>query len=184
MKVGEIINEMSFVWPTYESLSQFGPEFSTIKQDGLHIGDIQEYHVYNLDTHYSVFNGNNLIAFFVLKDNVVEVVYVYPEYRRQGLFSMILYFIKRSIGISKIILGSHQSVDMVNSIKKIHQMFKTSWEKDGVKVPYDPNTIDQYYSKSEPTGWKIILENDGDFSNVPKYFVPFDLSTWYFGIEG
>jgi hypothetical protein len=96
--------------------------------------------------------------------------YVVEVHRKQGLFSAFLFFLKRNEGLSKIVIGELQSEDTIEAIRRIHKRFKTSWEKDGIKEPYDPNSLEQYYSYIAPTGWKIVLENHGDFSSWPKFF--------------
>jgi hypothetical protein len=96
--------------------------------------------------------------------------YVVEVHRKQGLFSAFLFFLKRNEGLSKIVLGELQSEATVEAVRRIYKRFDASWKKDGYREPYDPATVDKYYSSTKPTGWKIVLENDGDFSSWPKFF--------------
>lgn len=140
----------------------------------LWVGDIEEYKVYKRDrehfTDYAIFNDGKVVAYAVLEQNVVENVFVVPEHRKRGLFSMFLFFLKQNEGLSQIIMGMRHSKDTLEAIKRIARRFNIYWSNGKEKVPYSPETTDQFYSETAPTKWKLILENDGDFTDVPKKF--------------
>jgi len=139
-----------------------------------HIGDIEELKVFYKDTIYLIQKENKCVAFFhVLEENnnaLFEVAYVIPEMRRQKITSLFVWFLKRNQGYSKIIFGDKHSINAVDTVKEIGHRFNLYWIKDNDIQPFDPDTISQYYSLEHPTGWKLMLENNGNFTNWPKYF--------------
>ena len=178
MRAHEFITEMTFRAGSYEPfLSKMVPYFANIyKTGGKHVGDIEHFNVFQYieyPTQYAVFDQDKIAGFFIIEiDGTITAIYVLPEYRRKGLSSTVLHFCKRTLGYSKINFGKHQSNDMVEAIKHIYKLFDTYWEKDGPgeKIKYDPSTIDQFYDRMKKTEWKLVMENDGDFSEDPKFF--------------
>ena len=171
---------------SYEKLDQYLPHYTKLIHTDTHIGDIQNFNVYkqmdNEYTDYAISDSSDTkdaIAFYRLKDNEVMIMYVKPQYRKQKILSMFLFFLKQNENFSKIVLNDRQSEDTVEAVKKISKRFKIHWIKGDEKVPYDINTIDNFYSVEKPTGWKLVLENDGDFSNHPKFWQPLDSRCWY-----
>ena len=57
-------------------------------------------------------------------------------------------------------------------IKRIAHRFNTSWQRGNETKSYDPNTTDQFYSSMEKTGWVVVMENGGNFSDWPKFYDP------------
>lgn len=175
MKI-EHLFEMTMKVPSYENLGQTLPHFQQLKTTGTHCGDIEKYNVFkksrNNMTDYAVFENDTCIAFFVIVNpNILKIGYIIPEKRNIGLSPMFLFFLKRNEGMSQIIMGDKQSEQAIKSLSKTSKLFKTSWVKGNHKVPYDPDTIDQFYNYQQPTGWVVMLENEGDFSDWPKYYV-------------
>lgn len=173
MKVTELI-EMTQRVNSYENLKLALPEFQKLLKDGNHCGDIEQYNIYkktrNQYTDYGFFENNSCIGFTVLEGNEIINVYVIPEKRKTGIFPMFLFFLKKKEGIGSILLGDQHSEELIDALSKIYMRFKTSWIKDNEKVPYDPSTVDQFYSPSNPTGWKVLLENSFDFSKETNTF--------------
>ena len=119
---------------------------------------------------YAAFLDNKAVAFFTLNKNEIVAAFVQKDFRKKGLFSAFLFFLKRNENLSQIIIGEIQSQDTVEAVKRIHKRFKTSWVKGDKKEKFDPNVENPYYSFEKPTGWKIMLENDGDFSQWQKFY--------------
>lgn len=175
MRFKDFILEMTMKVPSYEMLADYLPHFTHLKSDGFHCGDIEHFKIFKKQrglsyTDYAAFLDGVIVAFFVLEGNEITNAFVSKEYRKKGLFSAFLFFLKRNEGLSQIILGDNHSYETVEAVKRIYKRFNTSWFKGIEKIPYDPNQEDPYYSMGKPTGWKIMLENDGDFSKWQKYF--------------
>ena len=185
MRASEIIGEMTMKTGSYEGLVKYAPAFQKLIATGSHVGDIEQYKVYRDKDdlkNFAVFDGNYLIEFFQIDEkSILQAIYVYPRYRKQGLMSVTLFFLKNAMGFSKIILGDYHSNDTYEAVKRIYKRFQTHWEKDGQRVKYDPETVDQFYSLEKPTGWRLVLENDGIFEDM-QYFEPMKLGTWYFNL--
>lgn len=177
------LTEMTMRVSSYEELGAYIDQFADINVTGEFAGDLQHYQVYKRArdkfTDYAVFDKESIIAFFVLEQNELLNAYVKPEHRKQGVFSMFLFFLKRNEGFTKIIIGDLHSEATVEAIKHIAIRFHVYWTNGEIKVPYDPAKIDDFYSHLEPTEWQIVLENNGDFSRWPKKFDPLDSRTWY-----
>lgn len=174
MKLNDL-HEMTMRVPSYEKMGQSLPHFQTLKDIGTHCGDIEHYNVYkhprdNL-TDYAVFDGDDCIAFFVLiNPNTLEIGYIIPEKRSIGLSPMFLFFLKRNEGLAEIRMSDKQSEQSIKSLIRTSKLFKTYWVKGDQKVPFDPDTIDQFYSSNGATGWTVVLENNSDFSTWPKFY--------------
>ena len=139
---------------------------------GEYIADIEDYKVLkNLGStqnsdHYSLWDKNNLVGFASLgDDNVVDGVWVNPDYRGRKIFSMMLWFFKTRLNKSPLILGDIHSKDMQELVKGLSR-FEKKWYNIKTKEvePFSLETLDNYYSHGRPTQWRLILENDGEFS--------------------
>ena len=150
------------------------PFYQLLLADGEHCGDIEEFEIYKKERKglwdYAAFLNKEVVAYFTLDKNEIVAAFVKKEFRKKGLFSAFLFFLKRNENISQILLGEIQSKDTIEAVKRIHTRFKTSWVNGSKKEKFDPNIEEPYYSNMSPTGWKIMLENDGDFSHWPKFF--------------
>lgn len=161
-------------YSSYESSKNYLPYYQTLKEKGTHCGDIEQFNVFKLNRDdymdYAVFLDGVCIAFFVLEQNELKVAFVLSDYRKQGIFSMFLFFLKRNEGMSQIVLGDLHSERTIEALKRIHIRFDTNWVKGDRKIKFDPANVDKFYSDAGPTGWKIMLENDHDFSKCSKFW--------------
>lgn len=169
----EFVGEMTMVVNSYENLGEYLKEFDHLLTDGEHCGDIEKFKIYKKPrgklVDYGAFLEDKVVAFFVMKNDMLMDAFVTKEHRKIGLFSAFLFFLKRNEGHRQIRLSDSHSEDTVEAVKRIYKRFDTYWEKDGKKEKYDPSTIDQYTSRSKGTGWTLVLENDGDFSHWQKF---------------
>jgi len=184
MKAKEIYQEMTMRAGSYEGLSRYAYLFTPLVKTGQHVGDIERYHVHKDSQvdNYGAFDNDDLIAFWQMDGNVLETVYVMPEYRRQGMFAAILWFMKRNEGLRRIILGDHHSNDTYYAMQRIFHRFNAYWQRGQEKIPYSPDTLEQFYSLRGPTGWRLVLENNSTALSESRYFNPMDLGTWYFNL--
>jgi len=187
MKESDLINEMTMLVGSYEALGNYLHLFVDYDKTGQHAGDIEQFKVFKLEhgstIRYAVFDKDIIAAFFTTTDNTLEAIYVVPIYRKQGLFPAILWFLKRNEKFDRIMLGVHHSQDTYLVIKRIYKRFeKVYWQKDNEKIKYDPNTVNQFYSATGPTGWQLVFEHCGQNLGESKNFDPFNLSTWYFNL--
>ena len=174
MKLKHVLSEMTMRVNSYEELSHYMQYFDHLMHDGEHCGDIEEFNVYKKArgslVDYAVFFHKEHVAFFVLKGDELTDAFVDKDYRKKGLFSAFLMFLKLNEGMSKIVLNDHHSEATIAAVKRIYKRFDTSWVKDDQSVPFDPTVEEPYYSRNGPTGWKIVLENDHDFSDRLKFY--------------
>jgi hypothetical protein len=174
MNFKEFVGEMTMVVKSYEQLGDYLKEFDHLLTDGEHCGDIEKFKIYKKQrgklVDYGAFLEDKVVAFFVMKDDMLMDAFVTKEHRKIGLFSAFLFFLKRNEGHSQIRLSDSHSEDTVEAVKRIYKRFDVYWEKDGKKEKYDPLTVDQYTSRNKGTGWTLVLENDGDFSHWQKFY--------------
>lgn len=187
MKASNLINEMTMLAGSYEGLANYLHLFVDYEKTGQYAGDIEQFRVFKQEhlhiIKYAVFDKNTVVAFFTTNTNMLETIYVVPCYRKQGLFPAVLWFLKRNEKFDKVILGAQHSQDIYDSVKRIYKRFeKVYWQKDNKKIDYDPNTVDQFYSITGPSGWQLIFEHYGQNLGESKTFDPFKLSTWYFNL--
>jgi len=168
------INEMTMRFSNMDKIATkyVNQNKETWWDDGVHIGDIEDYNLRKYDMIYSLWDKDVLVASTSLDTNKtipeVDKVWVNPDYRGQKIFSKMLWFYKTRLHHSQLLLGEIHSSDMQEVIKGLSR-FTKSWYKDGVVEPFDLNTVDNYYSWAESTGWQIILENNGKFVGWPKF---------------
>lgn len=174
MSFKKFVGEMTMKAGTFGRLEKDLPEYQHLLEVGEHCGDIEEFEIYKKDRKglidYAAFLDKKVVAFFTLDKNEIVAAFVIKELRKKGLFSAFLFFLKRNEGISQIILGEIHSKDTIEAVKRIYKRFNTSWVKDGKKEKFEPGVEEPYYSIEKPTGWKIMLENDGDFSKWQKFY--------------
>jgi len=137
------------------------------KSDSNYVADMDDFKIKQDGMFYTVWDNDTLALSSSLNIDqsppIVDHVWINPAYRGQHLFSKIMWFYKTRLGHSQLLLGSVHSKDMVEVLKYMPRFHKF-WVKDNQKIPYDSNTIDQFYSYTEPTGWLILLENNGIFN--------------------
>ncbi len=190
MKIKEInnIREMTMRGPSMENqLSTFFKSIADDKNNYDHVGDIEEINVLKNNDVYLLITDNKPVGFYqvIPHDNVAEIksAYTAPDFRRKGILTNFIWFLKRNEGFSRIRIGDVQSTDTIEAIKRIAKRFNAYWENEnGETVPYNVDTIDQFYSDMQPTGWKIVLENDYDFSDWPKFYEIPNIKCLYEGI--
>lgn len=188
MKICEILREMTMKHGTMEN--QLSIYFKSIIKDEKnykHVGDIEQIKVLKNNDIYLLITDDKPIAFFQVtnSNNVADLqnAYTIPELRKTGIFTKFIWFLKRNEGYNQIRFGDVHSEDTIEVIKAISKRFDTYWQNGkGEKIPYDVNTIDQFYSKKHPTDWKIILENNYDFSDWPKFYEVPNIKCIYEGI--
>jgi hypothetical protein len=140
-------------------------------RDGEIIGQIDNYDLRKLNDMYSLWDKNQYVASAQLSDSEVNLLHVDPKYRKQKILSRLLWNFKSRQSKNKLIINQYHSDDLYDVIKNGGlSRFEKYWQhKTGKIAPFDANTIDDYYSHIAPTGWKLVLENNGDFSDMPHY---------------
>jgi hypothetical protein len=157
------------------NLSRYFAKASKEIEQFKHVGDIEDqFKVLNRDSEFLLTSNDVPCAYFFVKHDdaltEISVAYVEESFRKQGVFAKFIWFLKRFFSADKITLSDVHSSDTVEALKKLKNRFSIFWEKDNKREKYDPNNTEKYYSDSKPTGWKVVLENDGDFSNWPRFF--------------
>jgi len=138
-----------------------------------HVGDIGQLIVRKDKLVYSVWDGDKLVACASLEDgkygSIVDNVWVNKDYRRQKIFSKLLWFFKSREGRDKLLLGKVHSDDTYQLINGVGlSRFQKYWIKDGKTEPFSPATVDKFYGSEY--GWQLVLENGDDFFNdFPRF---------------
>ena len=162
---------MTWRGPDYSSLANnFGKDHEqTWLTQGKYIADIEQYQVRHLDNYYSVWDNDQLTAFTSLNENTVNDVWINEAYRGQKIFSKLLWFYKSRLNISPLILGAIHSPAMQEVVKGLSR-FNKKWynEKTQAVEPFDMATLDQYYSNSGATPWRLMIESTG-IDNWPMF---------------
>ena len=177
MKIKEL-TEMTMRGPDYNSLANKLAASNEVNwKNGKHIADIEQYKVLAREseqlpgaTHYSLWDNEKLVAFAsIVSGNEVDGVWVHPEYRGQRLLSKLLWFFKTRLNISPLMLGDIHSTMMQEVVKGLSRFNKYWYNiKTNEKEQFSLDTLDNFYSYSKPTAWRLMLENDGEF-NWPMY---------------
>lgn len=141
-----------------------------IGKNGKYIADIEEFQVIRYENFYSLWDRDELCGFTSLTNNVVDDVWINPTYRGKKLFSKLLWFYKSRLGHNQLLLGKVHSRMMQEVVKGL-SCFKKSWVNVKTKAnePFDLETLDHFYGDVEPTDWRLMLENNGDFSDWPMF---------------
>lgn len=138
---------------------------------GKHIGDIENYKVLQDGIYYSLWDDTILVMVCSLSntENKVDDVYVNPKYRGKKIFSMMLWFFKTRLNRSPLMLGEVHSKMMQEVIKGLSRFNKYWYNiKTNEKEIFSLDTIDDFYSYLQPTPWRLMLENSGEF-DWPKF---------------
>ena len=173
MKVNEIItNEMTMRSVDFDKrVPKYGEYNPAVWRTGDHIGDIQQFQLRKLDNYYSLWDREYLIAYIMLTTDaipIVDDVWVSPRMQGQKIFSKLLWFFKTRLNHTKLMMGHLHSPKMQEVLGGLSS-FKKFWT-DGIQwIPFDPDTTDDFYSVEGPTKWRLVLENNGDFSMFPKF---------------
>lgn len=142
---------------------------------GKHIGDIDEFTVKSLNGMYSMWDAARIVAcssLDIVPNNhaIVDQVWVDPEYRGKKLFSKLLWFFKTRMNCPKLLIGDIHSSDMQQVIAGLSR-FKKSWINisTGEVKEFSPETADEFSSWGGKTKWRLMLENEYDFSDFPRF---------------
>lgn len=140
---------------------------------GEHVGDIEQFSVIKFNEFFSVWLNDEIISSLktIPTGDLIEVrnIWTSKKFRGQKILSKLLWFLKTRMGYSKLLLGDVHSQDTQAIVKGGLSRFEKSWYKDGKKEKFSLDTLDKFYSYGKSTGWRILLENDGDFSSWPKF---------------
>lgn len=144
------------------------------KKNGKHVGDIENLSVLQDGYYFSVWDNDTIVACTSLTGyadyNIVDEVWVNPEYRGQKIFSKLIWFYKTRLNRNNILIGQVHSKDMQEVIKGLSRFDKYWYNiKTKEKKLFSLDTLDDFYSYTQVTPWRLLLENDGDFSTWPKF---------------
>lgn len=174
MKINEVIYEMTMRGPDFDIVAEKFGQMNAGRwfANGKHIGDIEQYKVIQDGIYYSFWDNDILIAFSSLTDsnNEVDDVWVANDYREQKLFSKLLWFFKTRLHRNRLMLGSVHSKTMQQIVAGMNR-FKKSWIniRTNDEAPFSVETLDDFYSYAGATPWRLILENEGDFTGWPMF---------------
>jgi hypothetical protein len=168
MKISEITNEMTMRGP---NLDKYASNFvqsnkATWINQGQHIADIEDYRVLKYKNYYSLWDNDEFVSVCSLSDsdNVVDDVFISPQYRGRKILSMMLWFFKTRLNKSPLLIGKVHSKDMqevVNGLSRFNKLwFNVNTHE---RKPFSTETTDQFYSYLQPTDWRLMLENSGNF---------------------
>ena len=163
LKAGDLSNSLNLI---FQRIKREHDNFE-------HIGDIGNIKVLQNENFY-LLEVDEPIGFFEvlsINDSRLEIrnAFIDQSQRGNNLFEKFVWFLKRILHFKEIQLGDIHSQDTVALLKKLSLRFDISWEKGSEKEKYSPEKADNFYSVKKPTGWKIVLENDGDFSSWPRF---------------
>ena len=157
-------------------LSQQAEQFANSHKEhwlkhGKYIADIENYKVLQDGIYYSLWDNDALVACCSLSNsnNEVDDVYVSPEYRGKKIFSMMLWFFKTRLNRSPLMIGPVHSKTMQEVVRGLSR-FNKYWYNISTneKEPFSLDTLNDFYSYLQPTKWRLVLENDGEF-NWPMF---------------
>lgn len=169
---------------SYWSSKFFNSEFKNIDEYE-YTADIEHIKVFKKDHGkngiiYLLTLDDEPVGFYqvlVLDQNKCElsVAYLDEKFRKQKITQKFLFFLKSREHYSFIRLGDYHSPGTVELVKSLPKMFDVYWVKDNERIEYDEKEIDNFYSKKIPTGWHIVLENFGTYTNGnekgwPRFF--------------
>lgn len=170
---------------SYWAVKFFNREFKNISEYK-HTADIEHIKVFKKDHGkvngiiYLLTMNEEPVGFYQileLEPNKCElsVAYLDEKFRRQKITQKFLFFLKTREHYSTIRLGEYHSPGTIELVKTLPKSFDVYWVKDDEKIKYDEKEIDKFYSKRIPTGWYIVLENFGVYTNGnekgwPRFF--------------
>lgn len=158
------------------NLSKNADEYALAQKDKWkqhpHVGDIDKFSVRHQGVQYSVWDKDKLIASAELHNgnpSEVKKIWTNKAYRGKKILSRLLWFFKSRENKSRLLLGNMHSSDTQEVVKHRLSQFTKSWFKNGEQKPFSLDTLDQFYSKRETTGWQLMLENFSTFKHGPKW---------------
>lgn len=166
-----------------QHLELFFKNVSEQRTEFKHVGDIEDIQVLFKEQIYLLVKDIESLAFFQVHnetpDAILNVAFVDAPFRKQNIFSKFIWFLKRNEGYKRIILGDVHSPDTVAAVDHISHRFNVYWDNGKEQQPYKPDSVENFYHDQHPTGWRLVLENKGDFSSWPKFYNTTDIHTWY-----
>lgn len=159
----------------FDKIAQQAADYNYEKwKSAAHIADIDNYQVHLSPPIYSLWNDNDMVAFFQVlpTDDYAEVdnVWVNQSYQNQKIFSKFLWFLKTRENYSKLLIGNVHSPKMQEIMLGLSRFDKFWYNiETKEKHDFDEEKTDEYYSFVSPTKWQIMLENHGNFDNWPRF---------------
>ena len=174
MKLHEICNEMTMKAGNLDALAT---KFVDLNKDqwktGEYVGDIENFKVKKFSNCYSLWLDDEIISSLDVKPEgeitFVGRLWTNEKFRGQKVLSKFLWFLKTQEKYSKMVLCNIHSTDTQAVVTHGLSRFDKSWYKDGKIEPFSIETLDKYYSHKHPTGWQLMLENDGAFTDWPRF---------------
>jgi hypothetical protein len=145
------------------------------KDDGKHTADIEEWRVLTFKQHPGVYLIPDVGMLQIApKGDGVVIQNIYAHLTGHGFFEKMIWFLKTREHHDKIYIGDVQSTDTVEVIKRMAQRFNVSWvnNKTGDSEPYSVDNIDKFYGSIKKTDWDLLFENNGDYSDWPRFTAP------------
>ena len=150
------------------------------------IGDIEEHcQVFKLDNEYLLYDSDRFIGYFFIDKNGerfrLRLAFVDRDYRGKNYFEYFIWFLVRHESMEEIEISDVHSIATEEALKKLSYRMDLHWEKDGKKEKYEPGSVNKYYG-ARPTGWVVVICNEGAtkaFEDWPRYF---DLKIGHIGI--
>lgn len=141
------------------------------------VGEIEHYTLRKSANIYSLWDDDAYVASASLSDedaqglSLVNLMYVAPEYRAQGILSKLLWNFKTRQNRSKLVLQQVHSDDLYTIIANGGlSRFNKHWINANCETqPFDLDTLNQFYRYDQPSGWRLVLENTGDLTFFPKF---------------
>lgn len=141
--------------------------------------NLDDFDIRKCEDVYSLWEKDKFVATASLKMvqdvGLIDNVWVDPEYQGKKIFTKLLLFFRTREGVTKLQFSTVHSDDTYNLLKLGGlTLFKKSWiGKNGEKAPFSVDTIDKFYGAGH---WKLMLENNSDFSDFPRFVEGFTQS--------
>lgn len=148
------------------------------KNEFSHIGDIETLKVlnkkYDQNTEFLISVNDEFVGYFFtekISQSHFRLVaaFVKQEYRKQKVFQKFIWFLFRFFKCSEIELSDVHSKNTIDSMQSLSNRLELVWQKDGNEEKYEVDTISKYYGY-KPTGWVLVIKNNGVFENWPLFF--------------
>lgn len=137
-----------------------------------HIGDIEQLKVLRNENEYVLSQDDYFIAYFYVDENdILVAAFVEEQYRNKNILLKFIWFILKYLKLSELKLSDVHSRDTIRAMQKLSDRLSLFWRKDGVDREYSKETIDDFYG-TKPTGWILVIKNDGVFEEWPLFFNP------------
>lgn len=172
------------------NMSRFLPMYAKkFPESYKHVGDIEDVQVWFDDTDkiYLIIREKPEGWFYVVENSLgfeIKGAYLLPSLRGKRLFEKFIWFLKKHEGMSLIVLGDVHSDITKQVVSKLvdADRFTVSWYNINTKEKVNFHDQPELgYSRAGSTKWRVIIENDGDFSDWPRFYDPSkpDIKQWY-----